>query len=209
MTNIENIFVCLTAPMLVGAIISERKYRRILLQISAGYLICMLSAYINTFFAGLYQADFSTATVEITPVVEEIMKLLPMLFYLLVFEPEPKDGFLAIILINAGFATFENVCYLTENGASDFTFLIIRGLGTGAMHVVCGAIVGYGLLFVWEKPWLKLVGTLGLLSISATYHSIYNMFIGEGGVWQMAGFAFPTVTAIIGLAIKKRWWNPK
>lgn len=31
------------------------------------------------------------------------------------------------IAIAAGFATFENACYLTENGAANFSFLLIRG----------------------------------------------------------------------------------
>ena len=34
----------------------------------------------------------------------------------------------------AGFATFENVCYLTANGAEHLTRLVIRGFGTGSLH---------------------------------------------------------------------------
>ena len=50
--------------------------------------VCLLSAYINTFLAAVCGADVLAATVEIAPVVEEIMKLLPLAFYLLVFEPK-------------------------------------------------------------------------------------------------------------------------
>ena len=46
--------------------------------------VCLLSAYINTFLAAVYHADALAATAEIAPVVEEIMKLLPLAFYLLV-----------------------------------------------------------------------------------------------------------------------------
>ena len=76
---------------------------------------CLLSAYINTFFAALYAADTITATAEIAPVVEEVMKLLPLLFYLLVFEPEPVPIKNAAIIVALSFATFENVCYLIQN----------------------------------------------------------------------------------------------
>ena len=38
--------------------------------------------------AAVCQADALAATAEIAPVVEEMMKLLPLAFYLLVFEPE-------------------------------------------------------------------------------------------------------------------------
>ena len=46
--------------------------------------------------------------------------------------------------IALAFATFENVCYLIQNGADRFSFIFFRGFGTGAMHVLCGLIVGGG-----------------------------------------------------------------
>lgn len=36
--------------------------------------------------------------------------------------------------------TFENICYLTQNGAGHFSLIFFRGFGTGAMHVICGVI---------------------------------------------------------------------
>lgn len=44
------------------------------------------------------------------------MKLLPLVFYLLVFEPEGDKIKAAAITIALAFATFENVCYLIQNG---------------------------------------------------------------------------------------------
>ena len=88
MTYIENIFVCIVAPLAVAALCMGRSYLRIFLFAFAGMGACLLSAYINTFVAALYQATAFQTTAEIAPVVEEVMKLLPLLFYLLVFEPE-------------------------------------------------------------------------------------------------------------------------
>ena len=110
--------------------------------------MCLLSAYINTFFVVALDATALQATAEIAPVVEECMKLLPLLFYLLVFEPEPEDIRPAVLTLAAGFATFENVCYLVDNGAENLGFLLVRGFGTGAMHVLCGVVIGYGLIYV-------------------------------------------------------------
>ena len=76
--------------------------------------MCLLSAYINTFLAAVCQADALAATAEIAPVVEEMMKLLPLVFYLLVFEPEGDRIKPAAITIALAFATFENVCYLIQ-----------------------------------------------------------------------------------------------
>ena len=75
------------------------------------------------------------------------MKLLPLLFYLWVFEPDPRALPGAAIAIAVGFATFENVCYLAENGADNFTFLLIRGFSAGALHILCGILSGFGVSY--------------------------------------------------------------
>ena len=141
MTYIENIFICMVSPLLVAALCMGRRQLRFFLFCIAGMGVCLLSAYINTFLAAVCQADALAATAEIAPVVEEMMKLLPLVFYLLVFEPEGEKIKPAAITIALAFATFENVCYLIQNGADRFSFIFFRGFGTGAMHVLCGGIV--------------------------------------------------------------------
>ena len=169
MTYIENVFICMASPLLIAALCMGRRQAKFFLCCLAGMGACLLSAYINTFFAALYAADTIAATAEIAPVVEEVMKLLPLLFYLLVFEPEPVPIKNAAIIVALSFATFENVCYLIQNGAGHFSFIFFRGIGTGAMHVICGAIVGGGLAYVWQRTWLKIAGTCGLLGASCPF----------------------------------------
>ena len=151
MTCIENIFICMASPLLVAALCMGRRRLRFFLFGVAGMGVCLLSAYINTFLAAVYQTDALAATVEIAPVVEEVMKLLPLVFYLLVFEPEAERIKPAAITAALSFATFENVCYLIQNGAGRFSFIFFRGFGTGAMHVLCGLIVGGGLTYAWQR----------------------------------------------------------
>ena len=139
MTYIENVLVCMAAPLLVALLLLRRKQRPLLLFCLAGMGMCLLAAYLNTFFAQFYAADALNAATQIAPVVEEIMKLLPLLFYLAVFEPDAERFRLAAIVVAASFATFENVCYLTQNGAGQFVYLLIRGFGTGAMHTSAAA----------------------------------------------------------------------
>ena len=142
MTYIENVFVCMAAPLVVALLSLKRGHRAALVFCLAGMGACLLSAYLNTFFARLYQADAVNAATQIAPVVEEIMKLLPLLFFLAVFEPTFARFRLAAVIVAASFATFENICFLTQNGADQILFLLIRGFGTGAMHVVCGNVYG-------------------------------------------------------------------
>ena len=198
MIYIENVFVCIAAPLLVAMFAMGKKYYRIFSFCFAGMGVCLLSAYINTFFVQFYSANLFNATTQIAPVVEEIMKLLPLLFYLIIFEPKSEEIHTAVLIVAVSFATFENICYLTQHGASDLSFLLIRGFGTGAMHIVCGAIVGYGLVYVWQHGWLKTAGTVGLLGAAITFHATYNLLIAYGGTTQYLAYALPVLTLLLG-----------
>ena len=183
-------------PLLIAALYMGKRQTKFFLFCLAGMGVCLLSAYINTFFAALYGAD--TFAAKITPVVEEVMKLLPLLFYLLVFEPKAEQIKIAAVITALSFATFENVCYLIQNGAGHFSFIFFRGIGTGAMHVICGAIVGGGLAYVWQRTWLKIAGTCGLLGAAITLHAIYNLLIAYGGAAQYVAYALPVLLMAAG-----------
>ena len=192
------IFICMVSPLLVAALCMGRRQLRFFLFCIAGMGVCLLSAYINTFLAAVCQADALAATAEIAPVVEEMMKLLPLVFYLLVFEPESEKIKPAAITLALSFATFENVCYLIQNGADRFSFIFFRGFGTGAMHVLCGLIVGGGLAYTWQRTWLKVAGTCGLLGAAITLHAIYNLLIAYGGAAQYIAYALPVLLVAVG-----------
>ena len=114
MTYMENIFICMASPLLIAALCMGKRHTGAFLFCFAGMGMCLLSAYLNTFLAALYGADAFAATVEIAPVVEEGMKLLPLLFYLLVFEPQARQIGIAAVITALSFATFENICYLIQ-----------------------------------------------------------------------------------------------
>ena len=204
MTYIENVFICMASPLLIAALCMGKRQTKFFLFCLAGMGACLLSAYINTFFAALYGADNLAATAEIAPVVEEVMKLLPLLFYLLVFEPKAEQIRITAVMVALSFATFENICYLIQNGAGHFSFIFFRGIGTGAMHVICGAIVGGGLAYVWQRTWLKIAGTCGLLGAAITLHAIYNLLIAYGGAVQYTAYLLPVVILAVGKLIARR-----
>ena len=130
--------------MLLSLLFTSGSPRRFTLFVVLGMATCLLSAYVSSFFMGRHQCSAVTTAIEIAPVCEEILKLLPLLLYFLIFEPDSHKLTPAAIGIAVGFATFENVCYLIQNGADRFSFIFFRGFGTGAMHVLCGLIVGGG-----------------------------------------------------------------
>ena len=77
MTYIENIFLCLALPMLLSLLFTSGSPRRFTLFVVLGMATCLLSAYVSSFFMGRHQCSAVTTAIEIAPVCEEILKLLP------------------------------------------------------------------------------------------------------------------------------------
>ena len=197
MNFIENIYICLAAPLVIAVFCLNRMGRPMVLFVLGGMTVCLLSSYISTFLAAVYQIDLMTASITISPIVEECMKLLPILYYLLVFEPDVRRLPACVILVAMGFATFENACYLVQNDTMQFTNLLIRGFGTGAMHVVCGTFIFIGFSLFWDKAWLRAAGTVGLLAVAVTYHGIYNMLVLQSGAIATIGYLIPLLSTIL------------
>ena len=206
MNYIENIFICLSAPLLIAALFFRGSNRRIMIFFLMGMVSCLLSSYISTFVAAINEVDPVPASIGISPTVEEIMKMMPVLYYILIFEPSKRSAGNAIVTVALGFATLENVCYLTQNGADNVIFLLIRGFGTGAMHMVCGLIISIGLFYLWERIWIRVAGMTGLLVLSMNYHGIYNMLVSQEGVTAYIGYFIPLITVIMVLTF---WKHPQ
>ena len=95
--NIENIFICLAAPFLLAALGTNTGNRKNYIFIVLGFVCCIISAYLNTFFSVLYGAQETSAVLEISPVIEETVKLIPLLFGLIVFELQPQEQVICFI----------------------------------------------------------------------------------------------------------------
>ena len=203
MTSLENTFICLAAPLLLAILCLRGEGRRGLIFLLSGMTACLLSAYVSAFLASCWDADLTTASHAVAPAVEESMKALPLLFYLLVFEPEKRSAAGGSLLVAVGFATFENVCFLTTNGTGELLRLVIRGFGAGAMHVVCGMTVALGLGFLWDQAWLRAVGGLGLLCSVITFHAVFNVLVNQTGPVFWIGSAIPMMILAAYLLLRK------
>ena len=194
MIYIENVFICLAAPVLIAILCLKGRRKIHMIFLLSGMTACIFSSYITTWMAVLVEAGHEYAVAEIAPFVEEVVKFSPILFYLIMVHP-PKDRLTeCVLMVSVGFATFENVCYLLNNGSDDLLSLLIRGFGTGAMHVVCGVIVSAGIIWLWDNPWLRFIGTVALLSVAITYHGIFNILVSHTGVSLAIGGIIPVFT---------------
>lgn len=107
MSYLENILVCIGVPFLLALLFVKGKQKEYLGFILCGMCCCLLAAYVTSFFMAIYGADALVTSVEITPVCEEILKFLPFLLWLLIFEPQQEEILSAAMFIAIGFATFE------------------------------------------------------------------------------------------------------
>ena len=203
MNYVESIFICLVGPMLIAVLCTRGRVRHVISFLIAGMTASLLSSYISSFIAAVQGADLNSAALEISPLVEECVKLIPVLFYLIVISQEHSSIADSCMMTAIGFATFENVCFLMQKGANDLVFLLVRGFGTGAMHVVCASIVAMGLLRVWKSEWLRVAGTVALLAVAITFHGIFNILVSQTGIPAYVGFFIPLITAIFSLFLQR------
>ena len=57
MMYIENIFICIAVPMLLSLLFIPGEARKYTFFVTTGMGMCMLSAYVNSFFMNYYGAD--------------------------------------------------------------------------------------------------------------------------------------------------------
>ena len=121
----------------------------------------------------------------------------------MVLNPDDEDIDLAFIMVAVGFATMESAFYLGEAGLSDPVTLLLRGLSTAMMHVVCGVVVGYGLTRAWKHAWLRIAGTFGLFCLASAYHGLFNLLVAAGGAVRVAAVVLPLATLAAILAVRR------
>lgn len=206
----ENVFVCLAAPMLVSVFFLKGEARRVVAFSIVGHAACLLSAYVNSFLAmataNLSYGSLSVAeaVIRLTPVCEEVMKALPVFFYMAVLTPQKRKVSSAALAVGLGFATMENVCYLAAYDAGDLPFVLIRGFSAGVMHAICAAVLGYGLAFVMGHRYLLAPFAFGLLCATTTIHAIYNLLVSVPGTVQVVGYVLPVAISAALLFFLRR-----
>lgn len=197
----ENVLVCIAVPFAISLFFTKGNARRLIASILTGMIVCILSAYISGFFE--MTSGFSTedTSIFLSPMVEEVMKLLSILFCIYVFEPSDEEIELFAIGISVGFTTFENCCFILSSGMPQLTHVLIRGLAVGVMHVVTLVALAKGLQLLKTYKVFSFAGVVGVLSMSVTVHGLYNLLVSKPGISSYIGYAMPMVCAIILYAI--------
>ena len=193
----EYILICIAVPLAMTALFIKGSARRFILAFMAGMGACLLSSYLGGFAEYVSQMSREDVSVFISPVTEEILKLLPVLFYLYIVDVK-SDGILLVSGgIGAGFATFENCCYILTSDSLSLYYVLIRGMAVGVMHLVTMILLAMVVLLFRRHRIFSYVGILGALSMSVTVHALYNLLVSRPGKPSYIGFSLPLLLAVI------------
>ena len=200
----ENILLCVAIPLLITVLFTRGSTRHFVISFLIGMGVCLLAAYISGFISLVGDMGERDTAIFISPIVEELIKMVPLLFYLFMFEPEDEYMFLAASGIGTGFAIYENCCYILTMGADSLSFVMIRGLAVGVMHIVSVLALAMGLIVVRRYQALSVAGIAGALALSMTFHGLYNLLVSEPGVSSYIGYIMPVAVAVLMYVLHRR-----
>jgi len=194
------IFCFITIPLIYTVFFLDSRSRTLFICVIVGMAICLISSEINSLCLSAVDNDFFYLSTTISPIVEETMKGLPMLFLVFFWFDGDKLNEYAVACgatIGVGFALFENIVSFFQNNADvSVTWIIARAIGSGIVHGICTAAVGLGLAIIKNEKRKYLFSIIGLMTAVFIYHSLYNCFI-QTETLQIFGIIMPTVTFII------------
>ena len=203
----ENILICIAIPLLLSLLFLSGSVRKYMAAFLLGMVMCLLSAYINGFLAlatGMGERD---TAVFLSPLVEELMKLLPLMFFMVLTDVREKTLTMIAIAIGTGFATYENCCYILTSGADNLFYVFIRGFAVGIMHIV--SILALSIWFTLTKR-LKVFSLPAVsvgVAISMIFHALYNLLVSKAGASTVTGFILPPAMSILLYFLYRHFGN--
>ena len=189
------LFICITIPLALMAFLVEKKARRTVIFFITGICAAVFASEVNGILTYLIPLDVFDFTVRVTPITEEFIKAIPVLFFAKEISDKKETLITVSLAVGIGFAIMENTYILTQNvGYVSLLWAIMRGFGTGIMHGMCTFLVGTGFAFANKNKKLFVVGTFALLSLAITYHSIFNMLVQSD--FRYVGAVLPIITYV-------------
>jgi len=193
----ENVLICVAVPLLIALLFLQGSARRFVASFLSGMAACLLAAYVGGYLELISGFGAEDTSIFLSPIIEETMKLLPALFYLMLFEPKDTELLLVAVGIGTGFATFENCCYVLSKGAQSLAYVLIRGSVVGVMHLVSMVALAVGLHLLKRYKVFTLAGIIGALSLAMTFHATYNLLVSKPGAATYLGYALPLLGALL------------
>ena len=173
----------------------DKNARQPVIFFIVGVSVALFVSEVNALLTNVFSMDMTEFTIRITPVTEEILKAIPVLFFAREISNKRESIITISLAVGIGFAVMENSFILLKNIDSvSILWAVMRGFGTGMMHGMCTFLVGSGFSFINKNKKLFIVGTFSLMSLAITYHSVFNMLVQSE--FYYFGALLPIVTVI-------------
>lgn len=188
-------FICLTVSLGLMLPLMEKKTRSVVIFMIVGFFACLFVSELNSILLKAFNGDMFYVTTTITPVSEELVKALPILYFAIIISDDRRTLIANSFAVGVGFALLENIIILMQNIQEvSVLWALVRGFGSGLVHGVCTMMVGYGISYIKKRRKLFYCGTFALLSTAIIYHAIYNLLVQSD--YQYAGVLLPIITYI-------------
>lgn len=189
------LFLCFILPLVMLNFLLDARARMIVGFLMVGMFCCLLASEINGLLYNVFPFGLIYLTTNLTPLVEEILKAIPVLFFAIVVSDNREKILGVAMSVGIGFAILENAYIMSENIDSvTISWAVVRGIGAGLMHGICSMSVGIGASFAKNKRILFIPGTAALLFTAVIYHGCYNLLIQSK--YRYAGIIMPILTYI-------------
>ncbi|MBQ9384425.1 MAG: PrsW family intramembrane metalloprotease [Ruminiclostridium sp.] len=201
------LYVCIALPMLpMLFILPDKRSRLFLGYLIIGCTICLIAGEVNVWLLRLFGGDTAYVTSTITPISEELMKAVPVLYFAVVFSDD-RDTLLSVsFALGIGFAVLENAVILTQNFATiSFEWAITRVIGAALMHGACTSAVGLGMSYIRKRRKLFFCGTFALLTAAIIYHASFNVLVQSS--FRVAALILPAalyIPVLVSALIRRR-----
>ena len=188
------LFICIAVPLLLMLLMLKGRSKLLLGFMLIGITVCLFISEVNSLLLPVLKTDMTYVTTVVTPITEELAKMIPILFFALVFDDKRETLFMIALALGIGFGLFENTVILVQNiEIVSIPWALIRGFATALMHGICTMCVGMGISFVRKRRKLFWSGLFALLTLAAVYHGIFNMLQLEN---KYVGAVLPIATYI-------------
>ena len=196
------ILICIAVPLLLLMTLMDVRSRLLTGFMLVGMLTAASAYEINSTVQVMFWMTGQEVSVRVAPVIEELLKAVPILFYSVAVSDDRKILLPLSMAVGIGFAILENAYLLTAYiDQVTISWALVRGLSTSLSHGLCTLTVGYGMSFVRKQKKLFYTGIFGLLSLAMTFHAVFNLLIQSQYDW--IGMGLPILLFTMAGAIRQ------
>lgn len=197
------LFICISVPLGLMLFLLDKKSRLTIGFMMIGIFVCLFASEVNGLLYRLLPFNTYYFTTTVSPVVEEILKAMPLLFFAIVLSDDRRTLLTSSLAVGIGFAILENSYILVMNYEDvSIVWALIRGFGSGLVHALCTFAIGVGISYVRKCRKLFYTGTYALLAAAIIYHAVYNLLIQSE--YRYLGVWMPVVTYAVILIVYYR-----